>query len=136
MKSPVMSSIPLNSSSSVIAIPICQSLLVNTLRSRLTQYTTAVSAESVIRAGPYDLKSLAQGDSGVLEALRKVYAIALQRMYIVALSAGCAAAICSFAMEVKNVKKAEKERQLEVEEKRDGRGLEGDLELDFHQAGP
>ena len=96
---------------SVIAIPICQALLVNTLRTDLAHYTTAISPEVVIKAGPYDLKSLAHDNPVVLEALRKAYAIALQRIYILALSTGCAAVVFTFGMERRNVKNEGKARR-------------------------
>ncbi len=83
-------------------------------------YTTAISPKAVIRAGPYGLLSLAEGNSVVLEALREMYAIALQRTFILALSVGCADGLCTFGMEMKNVKHEEKARR---EDK--GAGLEG-----------
>ena len=70
-----------------------------------------MSPEAVISAGPYGLRSLAHGDVIILEALRQVYAVALQRTFILALSAGCAAAVCTFGMESKNVKHEEKARR-------------------------
>ena len=108
----------------MIAIPICQSILVNTLRSRLALYTTAVSPETVIEAGPYDLQSLALGDPDVLEALRKVYAVALQHIYTVALSAACAAAVCTFGMEMKNIKQVKEARRI-IENNEGSREIDG-----------
>ena len=99
----------------VIAIPICQSILINTLRKNLVQYTKAITAEAVVHAGPFDLQSLAHDDPRVLEASRKVYAIALQRIYIVALTAGCVAAICTLGMEAKNVKHVQKAKREMIE---------------------
>lgn len=86
----------------------------------------------MIHAGPYDLPALARGDVVVFEALRAVYALALRRIYLVALAAGVAAAVCTFGMEWKNVKRVQKARREEVgevrEEKEAGEWREGQVE--------
>lgn len=98
----------------MIALPISQALLINTLKQRLAQYTTAVSPEVLAQTGPYDLQVLAHGDPNVLKALRQVYTIGLQRIYILALAAGCVAALCTFGMERKNVKEEEVRRREDL----------------------
>lgn len=75
------------------------------------QYSAVVPPETVIHAGPYDLRSLVHGDTAALNALRLVYALALRRIYIVALAAGCAAAVCTFGVEWCNVKRRSEERE-------------------------
>ena len=62
----------------------------------------------------------------VHEALRKVYTTTLQRPFILALSAGCAAAVCTFWTEVKNIKHEEKARRDQGEQTRDPREDEDD----------
>jgi hypothetical protein len=102
----------------VIGIPICQTLLLDTLRTTIPRYTSAVSPETVINAGPTALIALARADAAVLAALRKAYSLGLQRTYYFALAAGCAAALCTFGMEWKNVKReAEARKGLALEHK-------------------
>ncbi len=110
--------------------------MVNTLRTHSAQYAAVVSVESVIHAGPYDLPSLARGNPGALEALRRVYALALQRIYIVALSAGCAAAVCTFGMELKNVKQVQNARRGERESPRMRGGSDGDVKVEDLREAP
>ncbi|KAL8733781.1 MAG: hypothetical protein Q9181_003463 [Wetmoreana brouardii] len=99
----------------VIAIPVCQALLIGTLRGHLARYSDVLPTESVVHAGPYELQRLTQGNMVLLEVLRKVYALALKRVYIFALAAGCVGWLFTLAMERKNIKREQEARQTKDE---------------------
>ncbi|KAI4262979.1 MAG: hypothetical protein L6R42_001856 [Xanthoria sp. 1 TBL-2021] len=87
----------------VVAIPACQALLLNSLRTEIPQKTTAVTPETVVNTGPTNLQLLAHGNDALLRTLRQTYATGLRRTYIFALAAGCAAVICALGMERRNL---------------------------------
>ncbi|KAL8725329.1 MAG: hypothetical protein Q9166_007435 [cf. Caloplaca sp. 2 TL-2023] len=115
----------------VVAIPACQALLLNTLRTELPQKTTAVTPQTVINTGPTNLQLLAQGNDALLRILRQIYATGLRRTYIFALAAGCVAVVCALGMERKNLKvEAEaRERVAETEVGSGERSEEVSIEL-------
>lgn len=58
------------------------------------------------------------------------YALALQRIFIVALSAGCAAAVYTFGMEMKNVEEVQKARCGRRGSRRRNCGSGGDVKIE------
>lgn len=65
----------------------------------------------MIAAGGSGLEALAKSPTA-LRGLRKAYAISLQGTYIFALAAACAALICVFGMEWKQLKKSPREKDV------------------------
>ncbi|KAI4232198.1 MAG: hypothetical protein LQ349_005153 [Xanthoria aureola] len=128
----------------VIAIPACQALLLNTLRTELPRKTLAVTPDIVINTGPANLQLLAAGNDALLRILRQTYAAGLRRTYIFALAAGCVAVVCALGMEWKNLKVEAEAREKAAANggEKDGSGVagegvgrwagEGSLELRSH----
>lgn len=106
-------------SNSVIAIPIGQALLLSGLRDEIPRLTSVVSADAIIGAGGSNLTALAAGNELVLAALREGYGLALRRVFIFALAAGCAAFVFTLGME---------RRTLTAADGASARGERGELE--------
>ena len=88
----------------MIAIPIAQSLFLSDLRTQIAALLPSIDLARVIAAGAANLGAIAGDSSPALLALREAYTHALNRPYILALSAACAAAVCVPGMEWKNIR--------------------------------
>ena len=98
--------------SSIIAIPIAQTLFLSSLQRQLSQLLPTIDPAVVLGAGASNLGTIANGSLSVLYALQTAYSASLRDPYILALSATCAAVAVAPFMEWRNLKTEARDREM------------------------
>ncbi|KAJ4422061.1 hypothetical protein N0V82_003251 [Gnomoniopsis sp. IMI 355080] len=93
-----------------LSLSIGQTIFLNRLKAAAKVLTPSIPDSVIVNAGAYNLKALASTDE-IYNQLRQVYMDALHSTYIFPLGVAGVALLVTFAIEHKNIKTIEKERQ-------------------------
>lgn len=106
---------------SALSLSIGQTIFLNRLKSTAHVLTPTISESAIVSAGAYNLRGLA-GSEEMYHLLRQVYMSALHDTYVFPVVAAGVALLMTFAVEHKNIKKIDKERE---EHTHLGKGADG-----------
>ena len=95
-----------------IAVPIGNTIFINTLLSETPKHTTAIPAPLVVHAGAESLQHLSAGSATVLNALKTSYNIAVSNTLYLALASISLAIFFACGMEWKNIKREAEHRKV------------------------
>lgn len=104
---------------SALGLSIGETIFLNQLKASARALTPSIPYSAIINAGAYKLRKLADSDE-LYKLLQQVYMDSLHNTYILPLVVTGLACLTTFAVERKNIKKLDEEREREREDARNG----------------